>query len=247
MSKIDSSASKKTLFLDIGNSSIKVAFKEGGGWERIGDNFKSVTYLISWIQKHSESIEKLIVASVRKDHFKLLHTQIQDIVIEQIKTDNIPSSKLNYETPETLGIDRYLVCLGAYTEMNGTVVVVDAGSACTIDLIDKFGVYQGGIIMPGISSIMEIFKNTAPELPEIIKEIPTEWPGKSTSKSLQWGQIGLFVDGIESALKRYKNLYGNFDLYITGGDADLVADLIAEHSQQDTFLIFKGMEALINE
>ena len=89
MSKNDSSGPKKTLFLDIGNSSIKVAYWENGEWQKTKDSFKSVTYLISWLNSHKDLINDLIVASVRKDHFKLLQSQVTDIAIKSITIDDI--------------------------------------------------------------------------------------------------------------------------------------------------------------
>lgn len=246
MSKNDSSNSKKTLFLDIGNSSIKVAYWENGEWQKTKDSFKSVTYLISWLNNHIDIINNLIVASVRKDHFKLLQSQVTDLDIQSITIDNIDPEVLDYDTPKTLGIDRFLVCLGAYQRNKGNVVVVDAGSACTIDMMDENRIYRGGVIMPGLQSILNIFKQTAPELPDIEVEFPGRWPGKSTSESLQWGQVAFFIDGIESALNRFKQLNGEFDLFITGGDAHKLSNLISEKSIQDEFLIFKGMKAFID-
>jgi type III pantothenate kinase len=247
MSKIDSSNPKKTLYLDIGNSSIKAAFNKDGVWIKEGDSFKSVTYLISWLDKHEDSIEELIVASVRKDHFTLLENQIKNQKITQITIHDISVEMLDYSTPKTLGIDRYLGCLGAFESSKKGVVVIDAGSACTIDMMDNKGIYRGGIIMPGLNSLMNIFKSSAPELPDIGKEIPQNWPGKNTSESLQWGQVGFFIDGIESALKRYKDHYGDYELYITGGDSEKISSLISGSSIKDEFLIFKGMEVVIND
>jgi len=245
MSKIDSLNSKKTLFVDIGNSSIKVAFFEDGIWHKVNDSFKSVTYLISWLNSHQDSIQDLIVASVRKDHFLLLQNQVTDFDITNIKIEDVSTEKLDYGTPKTLGVDRYLVCLGAYNQVKKNVVVVDAGSACTIDLMDSNGVYRGGVIMPGLQSVMNIFKSSAPELPEINIEVPAKWPGKTTSDSLKWGQVAFFRDGIESSLKRCKDENGEFEFFITGGDSKVVSKLISLSSKIDEFLIFKGMQAFI--
>lgn len=246
MSKNDSTNSKKTLFLDIGNSSIKVAFKEEGQWKKASDHFKSVTYLISWLSSHKDSFGDLVVASVRKDHFKLLENQIVDHRIIEIRIDDIASEKLDYSTPKTLGIDRYLGCLGAVEQVHKSVVVIDAGSACTIDLMDENGIYRGGVIMPGLQSILNIFKLSAPELPEIEVEIPSTWPGKNTAESLQWGQVGFFKAGIESALNQYYEEFGTFELFITGGDAEKISELIDDTSIRDEFLLFKGMDAFIS-
>ncbi|MBO6621611.1 MAG: type III pantothenate kinase [Balneola sp.] len=247
MSKNDSENSKKRLFLDIGNSSIKVAFRNNNVWEKSTDNFKSVTYLISWLNRYKDSIQDLVVASVRKDHFELLRNQVTEFEIKSIEITDVPEHNLNYHTPKTLGIDRFLGCLGALTQEKESVVVVDAGSACTIDIMNESGIYQGGVIMPGLQSILNIFKTSAPELPAIETEIPTKFPGKSTAESLQWGQVAFFVDGINASLKRYQESFGHFNLYLTGGDARTVSGLISMNSKRDEFLIFKGMEAFIRD
>lgn len=245
MSKNDSENLKKTLFLDIGNSSIKVAFKNNSVWEKSTDNFKSVTYLISWLNQYKDSIQDLVIASVRKDHFELLRNQVTEFKIRSIEINDIPEQNLSYQTPKTLGIDRFLGCLGAHKQEQESVVVVDAGSACTIDLMNDTGVYQGGVIMPGLQSILNIFKTSAPELPSVETEIPIRFPGKNTTESLQWGQVAFFIDGINSSLRRYQEQFGPFKLYLTGGDANIISGLISMNSERDDFLIFKGMEAFI--
>lgn len=247
MSKNDSENPKKTLFLDIGNSSIKVAYRNNDEWEKSTDNFKSVTYLISWLNRYKESIQELVIASVRKDHFELLKNQVNEFEIRSIEISDVQEQYLNYRTPKTLGIDRFLGCLGAYSQEHESVVVVDAGSACTIDIMNAEGVYQGGVIMPGLQSILNIFKSSAPELPLVETEIPIRFPGKSTTESLQWGQVAFFIDGINSSLKRYQERFGPFKLYLTGGDADTIAGLISMNSKRDEFLIFKGMKTFIDE
>jgi type III pantothenate kinase len=96
-----------------------------------------------------------------------------------------------------------LVCLAAWKETGGEdVIVIDAGSACTVDLMTKKGVFKGGIIMPGIQIIKHSMRTRLPELPEVPDSIPNEWPGKSTAECIAWGVNGGFLLAIRGFIER---------------------------------------------
>lgn len=244
MSKKGSNSIKKTVFLDIGNSWVKAAFKKNNSWMKLNKTKWKINDFVNFINSGKHEFEKIVVASVRKDHLKQLESSLTDIECKALSISDVNKENLDYNTTDTLGIDRYLVCLGAFASTNNAAIVVDAGTACTIDYINDNGVYCGGLIMPGLNSIVEIFKNIAPELPTIKATIPKEWPGKSTQDSLQWGQIGFFKEGIEGLIQKFIAEFGETPVYITGGDTEAVSKLISLKNYQDKFLIFKGMEAL---
>ncbi|XWN35783.1 MAG: type III pantothenate kinase [Balneola sp.] len=273
MSKNDSVNPKKTLFVDIGNSSIKVAYVESGVWQKVNDNFKSVTYFISWLTNHYSEIQKLIIASVRKDHLNILEQSIQGIDYRVITTESIDSEKLDYETPKTLGIDRYLVCLGALSQVHKkpsieeqlkeenkviglggrSVIAVDAGSACTIDCMHKEEIFIGGMILPGISAFIQSLNKVAPELPETELEFASNWIGKSTKESLILGRLDFFALGIAGIFERLRTYFPGAKVFITGGDAQIFSECFkfVERGYSDPvideFLIFKGMKTFIDE
>ena len=239
MSNFDSEHTESVVFIDVGNSSIKMAFRRDGGW--VVHRYESAPEAASAINNHPYPITKIYVSSVLEGVKDLLESEIQAHLVEEITIDKVNPETLAYETPETLGIDRYFACIGAKQRSEYAVVVIDAGSACTIDYINEQGVYQGGVIMPGLRSILDIFEYTAPELPEIEIQLPDHFPGKNTKESLQWGQVGLFVSGIKSMLKRYKSTFGSFDIYLTGGDAEVVNELLDNVAMVEKNLVFEGM------
>ena len=173
-----------------------------------------------------------------------LTREIENSLLREMTIRDVDSDKLDYETPETLGIDRYLGCLGAWSASGKGVVVIDGGSACTIDYMDKNGVYHGGVIMPGFRAIMNIFKEVAPELPEVKVGIPEIFPGKNTTESLQWGQVGFFVDGVISILQAYDHKFRDYDLYITGGDAELLNTLLGDVGEVNPWLVLMGLKEM---
>lgn len=239
MSNFDSESKGFTFFIDIGNSSIKLGWRSGSDWNV--EYFQDPVLLRKRMEEVSV-ITEIVIASVRKEVIAQLKSNFTELHLRVITTDDIPSTELDYNTPETLGIDRYLACLGAKSKTNKAVVVIDAGSACTIDYMDEFGVFKGGVIMPGLFSILGIFNNTAPELPEIAPQLPNEFPGKSTKSSLELGLTQFFADGIDSHLRRYTENFGDYELFVTGGDAEFIESLNLRAMTPSRTLIFEGME-----
>ncbi len=239
---------ERRLFLDVGNSSIKAAYIREGEWVNLNpEGVKSAADFVNWLKKESLAIEELVIASVRKDLTRALGASLKSYKVRELRIRDVPSFRIDYRTPETLGVDRYLGCLGASLYASGGVVVIDAGSACTIDYMSPDGVYRGGVIMPGMDALIHIFRDKAPELPPVEVKIPAGWPAKSTQESLQWGQIGFFMDGVKAALRRHRERFSDYDLYLTGGAAKDIQRLLDEEAILRPNLVFEGMQELLAE
>lgn len=240
MSNFDSNNTDSTIFVDIGNSSIKIGFLEDEKWtvHTFNDALKAAHEINNYVQP----VLQVIVSSVRENVSEALINALEHNTVKRITVQDIDPSKLDYETPETLGIDRYLGCLGAQSIAEKPVVVIDSGTACTVDYMDANGVFHGGVIMPGFRSVLNIFKETAPELPEVEVAIPETFPGKSTKTSLQWGLVGFFMDGLISVLQAYDSKFPDYELYLTGGDADLLSLLLGDLGEVRQHLVFEGMK-----
>ncbi len=248
MGEIDSNKLKFTLFVDVGNSVIKAAIKKNGLWNVLKSfNLENINVFTGWVLSHSAQFSSITISSVRSDITAVIEKELSFIPIKVLSLKDVDHLKLNYETPRTLGMDRYLGCLGAVSHSSNAVVVIDSGSACTIDYMSSDEIYMGGVIMPGLEVLMNIFKVKAPELPIVEPKIPSTWPGKSTHTSLQWGQVGLFMDGINASLERYKSAFGDFDLHLTGGAAKTIEELIKKEARVRPYLIFEGMERLLSD
>jgi len=233
---------QKNLYVDIGNSVIKISYLEQGKWIK-PEKFEhdEVFDLLSWISESRHKFGRLIISSVVKQVSQSLIGGMGNRKFEEIKITDVPVRHLNYETVDTLGIDRYLACLGASEDQGESTIVIDAGTACTIDYMDADDIYQGGVIMPGLFILEKGLKNYAPALPAVNRTIPDQWPGKSTEKCLQWGITGMFRDSIIAVLKRYEKAFGSFDLVLTGGDAEMLESLLPYTVRIDPYLVFKGM------
>lgn len=248
MSNIDSLNTEKFLFLDVGNSAVKAVYRQKGKWTSVHHKGKGhATDLIEWIKSHIRDFEAIVMSSVRKEIGNAFEEELQEVECITLSVGDIPDEMLDYATPETLGIDRFLACYGAVALTSKSAVVIDAGTACTIDFISADEVFRGGVIAPGFSAFNALLSKRAPVLPFIESDtlIPEVWPGKSTIASLAWGQAGFYRDAIMAALKRYEEEYDSFDVFITGGDARKIESLLGMQGRIRPFLVFKGMERMM--
>lgn len=235
----------KELYLDIGNSFLKMVTRKNSDWQKVFDGeHKRLDELCHVIESVSGS-PKILISSVRKDMTKRLIQRLPGLKVREYKTADIPPKMLDYMTPETLGLDRFMVCLGAAKQSgNRNVVVIDAGSACTIDLMTDEKVYCGGVIMPGLNIIRNAMENRLPELPTASDSIPETWPGKSTIECVEWGVNGGFIYAIRGFINQYRSMVGEIEIYVTGGNSKQLIQWMGDkesliHSKN---LIWEGME-----
>ena len=236
------------IYLDIGNSSFKLASKdqENKWCILIRGPHHELGKLEDYI-KHHKNLAGLVYSSVRKDVTEKIESGFQHLKVYGLHSGLIPSANLNYETPGTLGMDRFLACYGAIQNSGKSAIVIDAGTACTIDYMTKQGVFQGGVIMPGIAVLKKSMNELLPELPQATENQILKFPGKSTIECIN---IGLF-DGFKAAImvfiQRLRLLDQEAEIYVTGGDSSIIESMIGREFTviEGKFLLFDGMEAFI--
>jgi type III pantothenate kinase len=245
MAKIDSKKPNKILFLDVGNTAVKGAFRKGLKWEAVhSKKISSASDMVFWLKDHANAFDEIVICSVREDVKEAIIETADEVNFTVLSNKDIPRDLLDYETPETLGLDRFLACYGAIAQTEKSVVVIDSGTALTIDFMDRDEVFHGGLIVPGIQGFSELLPHKAPALPKVDLDIPKEWPGKSTRESLQWGQAGFYQFAIHGVLEKFRQEFGDFELFLTGGDAPIIEKLLKDETKVRSFLIFEGMERL---
>ena len=147
-----------------------------------------------------------------------------------------------YENPKDVGADRIVNGIAAYDKYRDACIVVDFGTATTIDLISKKGEYVGGAIAPGLSISLEALVQRASKLPHIEIVKPKEVVGRNTVNSIQagifYGYVGL-VDGLVKRIQKEQNI--QVKVIATGGLAPLVASECATIHEVDEFLTLDGL------
>ncbi|MFO0861517.1 MAG: type III pantothenate kinase [Phycisphaerales bacterium] len=126
----------------------------------------------------------------------------------------------------TVGQDRLLDALGAYGRLKEACVVADLGTAITIDFIDGQGTFQGGVIAPGVRTMLKALHASAPALPDLAFELPdpARGPfGKDTSHAMRLGVQNAVIGLLRYTVEQFADKYGAFPTVVaTGGDAGLV-------------------------
>ncbi len=151
-----------------------------------------------------------------------------------------------YHRPSQLGVDRWLGLLAAAQSSAGDCIVIDAGSAITVDLLRADGRHLGGAILPGIETSMERFKQIFHYLdfdhPEIAQ---SDQPGCSTQAAIQIDCARGSIETLVELIRKWSSLLDDSaTLVLTGGDASRVQTNLSMPSQVSPDLVFRGMRRL---
>ncbi len=127
--------------------------------------------------------------------------------------------------PEKTGVDRLLNAMAAFKRTGTSTVVVDAGTAITIDAISKKGEFLGGVITPGLAPLTEALHTQTALLPRVsVVQRPRQTLGKDTDEAVNSGIYWGMVGAIEKIVKNLLEELGDDPVVLaTGGDAKLLA------------------------
>ena len=162
------------------------------------------------------------------------------IEIKNLKIKNL--IKINVNNFKQLGSDRIANAIGSYNEYKNNCLVIDFGTATTFDVVKSPGLYEGGVIAPGIQlSIINLNKNTA-KLPVLNLKSNSKSYGKNTNDALNagflWGYQGLINNIIKKISNSSKT---NYKIILTGGYAKLFKKHINKKSIIDENITIKGI------
>ncbi|MFQ5956986.1 MAG: type III pantothenate kinase [Candidatus Brocadiales bacterium] len=151
------------------------------------------------------------------------------------------------KNPESVGVDRLLNALAAFRRTGTTTIVVDVGTAVTIDVISKKGEFLGGVIAPGLESLKEALHTRTALLPKVSVQRPQRIIGKDTEDAvksgLYWGAVGV----VEKITKKLiEELDDNPSVLATGGDAELIASEIQLVDEVVPHLTLEGILTAYN-
>ena len=233
------------IAIDVGNTSIHISHFKNGRFKKakkiptIGVTKASLRRALS-----SKPYEKILVCSVVPKVTKIFKSLKMPVYIagQDIKVP-IDSS---YDKRQ-VGMDRLVGAYAAKKLFPGVRLILDFGTAITLDFLSKGNVYRGGIILPGVGSTLGVFSKCA-LLPKRIKFkktkklIPT-----TTESSITKGLVEGFSLMINSLVKRYKKklkIAKNKKVVITGGEAKVIMLGLDFPFEYEPLLVLKGLEIL---
>lgn len=152
-----------------------------------------------------------------------------------------------YASMDTLGVDRFAAACGGYLRAGaGPVVVADAGTAITTEVVDAEGRYVGGSITAGPELVLRALVDYTAQLETISLEGPPRPIGQTTEESLHTGILRGATDGLEGAVRRYAHELGEpMEVYLTGGWAERISALMETAHEVHSHLVLEGGRAML--
>jgi type III pantothenate kinase len=150
--------------------------------------------------------------------------------------------EVRIDKPSEAGADRLVNAIGAHIAYAGDLIVIDSGTATTLDVIAADGAFEGGVIAPGINLSMEALHNAAAKLPRVAIQKPQRVVGTDTVGAMQsgvfWGYIGL-IEGLIARIKGERD--APLTVVATGGVASLFHGSTTAIDHFDSDLTIRGM------
>lgn len=152
------------------------------------------------------------------------------------------------EEPRKVGTDRLVLALGARELHGAPCVVVSAGTAITVDLVDAAGALAGGAIAPGLGLAADALHEKTASLPRVEPAAPARTLGRNTIEALTSGVYWSCAGGVLALVEGLRREEGcaTAPIVCTGTDAPLLLPALERFgARHEPHLIFKGMAAAL--
>jgi len=235
------------LIIDIGNTLTKIAFFDNNQLSHIEQTEKlNKSNLLQLINKFPQT-DSAILSAVKN-----YSSKVNDLLKKKFKNFIEISEKTSlpiinrYKSPKTLGYDRLASAIGAEAMFPGhNLLVIDAGTAITYDIVTSQKEYLGGSISPGICMRYKALNYFTAKLPLLQPSRQVEIPGKNTELSIHAGvQFGTIFE-MKGMIAHYKNRFENLKVILTGGDTDFFNKSLNESIVVNANLNLLGLNRIL--
>ena len=234
------------LLIDIGNTRTKWAV-----WQGDSELEQGVVASISteWVEelKRRYSLRYGLVCSTRGDAESVCNLlQKSGLKALVFDADCPVPIKNGYLTPRSLGRDRLAAAVGAATLYpDREVVIIDLGTALTIDHLTAGGCFSGGVISPGLEMRFRALHTHTAALP-LVEPTDTEGVvGRTTEEAIALGVMNSVAFEIEGYLARFAKKNGDFIPILTGGAAKYFVKRIKNTIFAEPNLVFCGLNRIL--
>ena len=158
-------------------------------------------------------------------------------------TQSLDGLICGYEDPSRLGIDRWLAMLAARRIAAGPFVVVDVGTAATIDFVSEDGRHRGGYIVPGLRLMTSALLHGTADVRVTFDPDKLETrPGRTTASAVRGGVVLMLADFVRGSIDRFASeSAGGPHVYLCGGDARTIAPLVGYPTVIEPDLVLDGI------
>ena len=237
------------LDIDVGNSRIKwrTSLDAGVRASVCGSGVVSQSEVDRWLQGIGREFElqQIRMSSVAYPQIVEKVKQQAELwgcqFVEAAVCDEMAGVKCGYSDPSALGVDRWLACIAAYHQFGGPCVVLDMGTAITLDLVSETGQHQGGYIVPGLQMMRQsLFQGTNRVKVEDHSALEL-LPGRTTEQAVSHGNLIMVKSMVEAVIESFECSSSDVHLIITGGDAETLLAVIDRPANHVPDLVLDGL------
>ena len=247
------------LAIDIGNTNIliggirddKIMFKARIATDRTrtSDQYGvEIKNMIEALGFRISDISNCIISSVVPPVFNSVRTGVIKIIGKQpmvvgpgLKT----GLNIHVDVPSQVGSDRIVIAVAALAEYKAPLILIDMGTATTIEVVEPENRYLGGVIFPGVKVALDALTSRAAQLPGISLDQPKQVIGKNTVDCMRSGTMygnAAMIDGLVDRIE--EELGHSSTLIATGGLAPFITPLCKREIIVEKDLLLKGLNLL---
>lgn len=152
-----------------------------------------------------------------------------------------------YRTPQTLGADRLAAAVGASTTKPGCdLLIIDAGTCITYEVIDAQGNYWGGNIAPGMQMRLQALHEFTARLPLVSPEGDVPGMGYDTETAIRSGVLRGMKYEIEGYIRSMRTKYPHLLVFLTGGNRIKFDTTITDIIIADKYIVPRGLNRILD-
>jgi type III pantothenate kinase len=245
--------------MDVGNSRIKWGVLEDGQIRRTGHisreriRDKGLQVITTKIPRR---VDEVFVSNVAGTSFA---TRLSGVVgmhcecdVRFARTARSGWGVTNgYTQPRRMGVDRWVAMIGAFAELKSACVVVDVGTAMTIDALDDEGQHLGGQIVAGVATMANALATAASDIPEV-KPAPGRGQADlamfahNTAAAVREGAQNAVAGAVDRAIQTLRSNAYKPVVVLTGGDASRILNALCETPLHRPHLVLQGLAHMLD-
>ena len=247
------------LAIDIGNTNLVVGCFEGDtlafkmriatDYTRTSDQYGvEIKNMLEAFGVNREDISDCIISSVVPQVFHSVRTGVVKVIGKQpmvvgpgLKT----GLNIHVDIPSQVGSDRIVAAVTALAEYEAPLVLIDMGTATTIEVVEPDNVYMGGMIFPGVMVSLDSLTSRAAQLPGISLDKPKNIIGKNTVDCMRSGMMYGTAAMLDGVIDRIAEELGHSSTIVaTGGMAQFITPLCKHKILLEKDLLLKGLNII---
>ena len=235
------------LAIDAGNSRVKWGWHDGKGWTSVATvslvEFAAASDHVNPFSVTHADPQRIIISNVAGDgahHLLVNWTSIFDAEPIWLRAEAKRCGVTNqYERPEQLGPDRWAALIAARAVHNGPCLVVNSGTATTVDMLTADGVFRGGAILPGVELMRFVLHEHTGRLP--IQEGGYRDAPRNTMDAIETGCRHAQAGAVERMYRVFRELELNPLCIVAGGAGRVLVDQLSMPRRYIENLVLDGL------